>query len=120
MVHIRLSDYLKVGLSIDDGDPDPNIITMQVPMVANNFFGELYQKRCCLKLDAIVIGHMVPFDAFRDDQGWGALPQFCFMKVEQRDRLGRVPAVGIPVSRVLLRRAQPFTDVLDLDPAADS
>jgi hypothetical protein len=120
MVHVRLSGYFKVGLSTDDGEPNPNIITMQVQMVANKIFGELNRDRSCPKLDAIVFGHMVAFDRHRDDQGWGALPQFCFVKAEQRDRLGRVTAVGVPVSRVLLRRTQPYTDVLDLDPATDS
>jgi hypothetical protein len=104
----------------DDGEPDPNILMMQIQRVANKIFAELYRDRSCLKLDAIVIGHMEDFDPYRDDQGWGALPQFCFVKAEQRDQLGRVTAVGVPVSRMLLRRTQPYTEILDLDPGTDS
>ncbi|KAH5237116.1 hypothetical protein HBI55_191470 [Parastagonospora nodorum] len=117
MVHIRLSPYHTLGLASDEGQPEPNLILTQIQVAANKIFGGL--RRSCLKLDAIVFGHMVDFSTRQDDGDWGPLPQFCFIKAEQKDRLGRETAVGVPVSRALLRKTQPYTDILDMDPGSD-
>jgi hypothetical protein len=117
MVHIRLSPYCKVGFASDEGQPEPNLILTQIQVAANKIFGGL--RRSCLKLDAIVFGHLVDFSARQDDTDWGPLPQFCFIKAEQKDRLGRETTVGVPVPRALLRKTQPYTDILDMDPGSD-
>ena len=44
------------------------------------------------------------------------LVQHCFIKGEQRDGLGRTVVVGVPVTRMLLRETNPYTDILDVDP----
>ncbi|EAT77631.2 hypothetical protein SNOG_15088 [Parastagonospora nodorum SN15] len=117
MVHIRLSPYCTVGFASDEGQPEPNLILTQIQGAANKIFRGLH--RSCLKLDAIVFGHLVDFSTRQDDGDWGPLPQFCFIKAEQKDRLGRETAVGVPVSRALLRKTQPYTDILDMDPGSD-
>lgn len=119
MVHIRLVPYHKVGLAGDDGEPEPNLLFTQIQVAANTIFGGLHRSRSCPKLDAIVFGHLVNFSTEEDAGDWGPLPQFCFMKAEQKDRLGRETAVGVPVSRALLRKTQPYTDILDMDPGSD-
>jgi hypothetical protein len=49
------------------------------------------------------------------DYGYGELPQFCYVKGEQKDALGRKRVVGVPVSRGLVRRMMPRTEIMDED-----
>ncbi|CAN9140689.1 unnamed protein product [Alternaria alternata] len=68
------------------------------------------------KLDALVIGHLATVEAIITDAEFVIpLPQQCFVKGEQRDILGRTVAVGVPVTRMMLRATQPYTDILDID-----
>jgi hypothetical protein len=43
------------------------------------------------------------------------IPLSCYLRAEQTDALNRTVAVGVPISRAVLRESQPFTDVLDFD-----
>jgi hypothetical protein len=43
-------------------------------------------------------------------------PQRCYIKALQTDILGRSTAVAVPVSQRVLRRAEPWADILDWDP----
>jgi hypothetical protein len=130
----RLEENWTVGHPTDDNERDPNIMAMQVQMVADKIFGTLHRHQSCPKLGAIVFGHIKAFPMKRDDISdddddddedtnvfhHGALPQFCSIKAERGAGLGRVTAIGVPVSRVLLRRTQPCTEVLNLDPVTDN
>ncbi|CAN9167811.1 unnamed protein product [Alternaria alternata] len=81
---------------------------------ANQLFGDLYGAGA--KLDALVIGHLATVEAIITDAEFVIpLPQQCFVKGEQRDILGRTVAVGVPVTRMMLRATQPYTDILDID-----
>ncbi|CAN9168756.1 unnamed protein product [Alternaria alternata] len=62
------------------------------------------------------IGHLATVEAIITDADFVIpLPQQCFVKGEQRDILGRTVAVGVPVTRMMLRATQPYTDILDID-----
>jgi hypothetical protein len=85
---------------------------MHLQNFANRFFSELCRLRCCPLLDALVIGHACALEPE------SPLPQSCFIKAEQKDVLGRTNAVGVLVSRAMVRLTQQDTDVLDLDSLA--
>ncbi|CAN9182387.1 unnamed protein product [Alternaria alternata] len=79
-----------------------------------SLFGDLHGAGA--KLDALVIGHLATVEAIITDADFVIpLPQQCFVKGEQRDILGRTVAVGVPVTRMMLRATQPYTDILDID-----
>jgi hypothetical protein len=87
---------------------------MQLQTFANQLFGDLHGAGA--KLDALVIGHLATVEAIITDADFVIpLPQQCFVKGEQRDILGRTVAVGVPVTRMMLRATQPYTDILDID-----
>ena len=44
------------------------------------------------------------------------MSRFCFVKGDQVDALGRRKIVAVPVAYSNLRRSQPDTSILDLDP----
>jgi hypothetical protein len=91
---------------------NPLVLAKQMQKFANMFFGDLYRARCCPSLHILVIGHMANLE--KVEGGW-QMPQFCFVRAEQKDNLNRTVAVGVPISRAILRQTQPCTNILDLD-----
>ena len=47
------------------------------------------------------------------------MTRFCFVKEHQSDTLGRRNVVAVPIAYSDMRRSQPDTSILDLDPAND-
>jgi hypothetical protein len=84
---------------------------------ANAFFDYLHERQWSSKLTALVVHCSVlkhPYSEPRD--GYDFTPQHCYIKGFETDMLGRCRAVGVPVSRATLRKAEPYADILDWDP----
>jgi hypothetical protein len=73
------------------------ILGMQMQKFANLVFAELYRDPD-FKLDALVIGHLGPTKRADDHGDWYVMPQFCFVKGEQRNILNRMATVAVPVT----------------------
>ncbi|CAN9467475.1 unnamed protein product [Alternaria alternata] len=116
LLHLHVPDCDRLGRSEHNSNAgwDSSILSMQLQTFANQLFGDLYGAGA--KLDALVIGHLATVEAIITDADFVIpLPQQCFVKGEQRDILGRTVAVGVPVTRMMLRATQPYTDILDID-----
>lgn len=85
---------------------------MQLQRAANKIFGDVHRGQD-FKLDALVFGHLTWLD---QQQVEIPIPQHCFVRGQQTDSLNRTVPVGIPVTRTMLRRTHPYTDILVLDP----
>jgi hypothetical protein len=81
---------------------------------ANRFFADCQVNGWCPKLDALVVGHLthLPVATY----GLDILPH-CYIRDERQDTLERAFTVGAQVSRSYLRQTQPYTDILEYDPA---
>jgi hypothetical protein len=88
-------------------------LSRQMQRFANLMLAELYRDSD-FKLDALVIGHLGPKRGVDDEDDRHYLPQFCFVKGEQRDILNRMATVAVPVTRAMLRRTHPHTSILDM------
>lgn len=116
LLHLHVPDCDRLGRSEHNSNAewDSSILSMQLQTFANQLFGDLHGAGA--KLDALVIGHLATVEAIITDADFVIpLPQQCFVKGEQRDILGRTVAVGVPVTRMMLRATQPYTDILDID-----
>ena len=92
-------------------------VTIQVHLWANLFFDYLYKRGWSPKLTALVIGCYMPDDD--DNEGLSSFQQHCFVRGLQVDMLGRSTAVAVPVTRAMLRAAEPYANILDYDPESD-
>lgn len=82
---------------------------MQIQIVASRIFSDLHKSHSCPNLGVLVMGHMTHWEPESHDYGYGALPQFCFVKGEQKDVLGRKKVVGVPAARGVVKRMMPKT-----------
>jgi hypothetical protein len=86
-------------------------IAFALQKFVNQLFGDLsrqtQESQEPSKLDALVIGTVANNDP---------LQQHCFIRGKQQDALSRTVAVGVPVTRTILQRSHPYTDMLDVDP----
>ncbi|KAF2833475.1 hypothetical protein CC86DRAFT_451161 [Ophiobolus disseminans] len=110
-LHLLQWNITLVGGLDDYNSLNTSILVLQMQKFANKLFGDLDRARCYPLLDALVIGHLTRLES--------AMPQFYFVRGEQRDVLNRTVAIGVPVSRAVLRKTQAYTDVLDLDPFSE-
>jgi hypothetical protein len=90
----------------------------RIQNIANELFAELSQSRACPSLGAIVISYVGCWCG-SSDQWSNLLFDFCYLRGEQKDGLGRVTTVAVPISRALLRATQPCTSILDSIPGED-
>lgn len=118
LLHLRVmaSDYLGVLGSEPNTDRNLEYLSMQMQKAANMIFADVHQGQA-FKLDGLVIGHLTRFEDLRE-MSTVCLPQFCFVKGQQTDSLNRTVVVGVPVTRAMLRRTHPYTDILDYEPEA--
>jgi hypothetical protein len=86
--------------------------------MANELFAGLSQSRACPLLGAIVIDY-TGCSCASSEQWSEFLSDFCFVRGEQKDSLGRGTTVAVPISRALLRATQPCTSILDSIPGED-
>jgi hypothetical protein len=114
-LHMRLNPAELLGTPRGN-EFDATLLTHQVQFMADTFFTQL--AHACPLLGALVIGH----DRLARNQPRGRrlLPQFCFIKGEQRDSLGRIKTVAVRVSKEVLRATQPATGILELDPCVEA
>jgi hypothetical protein len=115
---MRLAPFGYFGTTVDVNTAEVSkcnttILTHQVKIIADIFFAQL--AHACPLLGALVFGHEYPL---ADEES--TLPQFCFIRGEQRDSLGRVQTVAVQVSKQVLRATQPETTVLELDPFVET
>ncbi|KAF1840656.1 uncharacterized protein K460DRAFT_410072 [Cucurbitaria berberidis CBS 394.84] len=110
LLHVRIPDIGHLG-RLGTNSANMRVLDMQMQRAANQIFGDLHRGQD-YKLDALVIGHLTTLGEPDEER----LPQYCFIKGQQTDSLNRTVAVGVPVTRVMLRRTHPYTDILDLDP----
>jgi hypothetical protein len=116
LLHLHVPDCDRLGRSEYNfnADWDSSILSLQLQTFANRLFGDLHEAGS--KLHALVIGHLATVEAIITDGDFVIpLSQQCYIKGEQRDILGRTVAVGVPVTRTMLRATQPYTDILDID-----
>ncbi|KAH3941690.1 hypothetical protein HBH53_200080 [Parastagonospora nodorum] len=116
-IHLRLPYSHHIGKD-EHGQWSLDILVAQMKQFANRLFGELHVAGCCPLLEGLVIGHMVEV---RPGIGsWSVpIPQCCFIReMENNGKDWRV-SVAVPVSRAMLRKSLPYTNILDLDMAMD-
>ncbi|KAF2833474.1 hypothetical protein CC86DRAFT_415251 [Ophiobolus disseminans] len=122
LLHTRFRSRRWLGIT--EREPDycnPELVAPEMQRFANKIFGELRRLSCCPMLDALVVGSWQERDSEDEmnlDNDDDRIDQFCFVRAVQRDDLNRTEAVGVPVSRAILRQTQLYTDILDLDPNA--
>ena len=111
ILHLRQPTHI---IYLDESAESTKACTFELQRFANAFFDLLHVNKYCGKLHAIVIGSL---NYYHDDTLASARrTQHCFVKGFQVDMMGRKVAVGVPVTRELLRRVEPYTDILDFDP----
>ena len=110
LLHLRVPHCVRMGQSKHGWDPA--LLILQLQTFANRVFEFLGPES---KLDALVIGHVATLRNPENLDLVRPLPQQCFLRGEQRDILGRTVPVAVPVTRMMLRETQPYTDILEVD-----
>ncbi|KAI4941529.1 hypothetical protein J4E91_010705 [Alternaria rosae] len=111
LLHLCLPHSRQMGRS--ENEWDPALLVLQLQTFANRFFEFIGPES---KLDALVIGHVATLKSPENPPVHRRpLPQQCFLRGEQRDILGRTVPVAVPVTRMMLRETQPYTDILEVD-----
>jgi hypothetical protein len=118
MLHLRQSNMVMVDALNNTDSHNGAAFTFALQSAANAIFDRVQSFGWCPNLKALVLGSNVPTPPPENgmlEEEKMYIPQHCFIKGFQTDIMGRTTAVGVPVSKAVLRHVSPFADILDFD-----